>query len=89
MKRFVIRHISVQEHPKSLVNSSTTGCMHLHPRVTRSRQQLRRIARYLLDYHLWKVISHAALYIEAHSSVIFLQAKRGRYGGLMKWLRPV
>mgnify|MGYP001074944863 CR=1 FL=1 len=89
MKRFVIRHISMQERMKSLVTASTTRCLHLHPRVRTGQQQLRGIARHLLNHPSWKIILHAVLYFEAHSLVIFLQAKRGRYGGLTEWWRQV
>jgi len=87
--RFVMKHILMQEHEKSFLRISTTNCLHLRPRVTISQQQLRGIARYLLNYPLWKVILHSILYFEAHSLFSFLQAKWGRYGDLRIWLNPM
>jgi len=86
--RLVIKHILMQEHEKSFASVNTTNCLHLRPRVTISQQQLRGIARHLLNYPSWKVVLHSILYFEVHTLVSFLQAKRGRYGDLGKWSRP-
>lgn len=84
--QLVLEGIMMREHERRFARIADTCCLHLRPKTTASEQQLQGIARYVLGYHVWKVVLHSVMYFQIHTLIAFLHARSGHYGDLKKWL---
>jgi hypothetical protein len=85
--RLVLEAIMMREHERYFGRIAETSCLHLRPKTSASEQELQGIARYMLEYQLWKVIIHSIMYFQIHTLIAFLYARSGYYGDLRKWLQ--